>query len=195
MRHNQIIKLISITVTEDAIGNQVEIQTEKEVFANQFYVSSTEFYNAAQTGLKPEKEFEIYSFEYQGEEKLKHEDVIYNIIRTESRGEKCRLVCERIGADIDEPFMAYLSALTIGTITLTPAFNGGMENYIAATTNAADIITAIPFESAATIAIELNGVAMINGTAATWDLGENIVEITVTNGADTIVYTITVTKS
>ncbi len=99
MRHNQIIKLISITVAEDAIGNQVETPTERQVFANEFSVGSSEFYNAAVTGLKPEKMFEIYSWEYKGEGKLKHDGVTYRIIRTEARGDKARLTCEKVTAD------------------------------------------------------------------------------------------------
>lgn len=100
MRHNQIIKLISITITEDAVGNQVETPTERTVYANQFYVTSSEFYNAAATGLKPEKQFEIYSFEYKGEGKLKHDGVTYRIIRTEARGDKARLTCEKVIVDV-----------------------------------------------------------------------------------------------
>lgn len=99
MRHDQVIYLLSVTVTEDEIGNQVETVTERMVFANELAVTSEEFYNAAATGLRPAKRFEIYSFEYQGEDRLKHDGVVYRIIRTEKRGEKIRLTCERVAAD------------------------------------------------------------------------------------------------
>jgi len=99
MRHNQIIKLINVIVTEDAIGNQIASTTERTVYANEYYVSQSEFYNAAVADLKPEKQFEIYSYEYQDEPKLEHDGVTYNIIRTEKRGDKIRLTCERIIAD------------------------------------------------------------------------------------------------
>ena len=99
MRHNQIIKLITVTVTEDSIGNQVALTTERTVYANEFYVNQSEFYNASVAGLKPEKQFELYSYEYQGEPKLKHDTDTYNIIRAEKRGDKIRLTCERIIAD------------------------------------------------------------------------------------------------
>ena len=99
MRHSQIIKLITVTVTEDSIGNQVALTTERTVYANEFYVNQSEFYNASVAGLKPEKQFELYSYEYQGEPKLKHDTDTYNIIRTEKRGDKTRLTCERIIAD------------------------------------------------------------------------------------------------
>ena len=99
MIHNQIIKLINVIVTEDAIGNQIASTTERAVYANEYYVSQSEFYNAAVAGLKPEKQFEMYSYEYQDEPKLEHDGVTYNIIRTEKRGDKIRLTCERIIAD------------------------------------------------------------------------------------------------
>lgn len=99
MRHNQIIYLVSTSITYDEIGNPIETPVERELFANEFSVSSSEFYNAATNGLRPSKMFEIYSFEYQGEEKLKHNSITYRIIRTEGRGEKIRLTCERVAAD------------------------------------------------------------------------------------------------
>lgn len=99
MRHNQIIKLINVIVTEDAIGNQIASTTERTVYANEYYISQSEFYNAAVADLKPEKQFEIYSYEYQDEPKLEHDGKVYNVIRTEKRGDKTRLTCERIIAD------------------------------------------------------------------------------------------------
>lgn len=99
MRHKDVIYLISIQVIEDEIGNQIPKKIERMVYANQMAVTQTEFYNAAITGLKPAKQFEIYSFEYQGEEKLKHEEQMYRILRVETKGEKTRLICEKVAAD------------------------------------------------------------------------------------------------
>ena len=99
MRHNQVIYLQSVTIEEDEIGNQKEVVTERMVFANELSVSSQEFYNAAVTGLRPTKRFEIYSFEYQDEDRLKHDGDVYRVIRTEKRGEKTRITCERVTAD------------------------------------------------------------------------------------------------
>jgi len=99
LRHNQVISLIGVAITQDDIGNQLVAPVERQVFANEYAVSSREYYNAALTGLRPAKEFEVYSFEYAGQERLKHEAVVYRIIRTETRGEKTRLTCERVTAD------------------------------------------------------------------------------------------------
>ena len=99
MRHNEVIYLISTTIIEDDIGNQIEQELERKVFANSFSISQSEFYNAAVTGLRPSKSFEIYTFEYQNEEKLKHNNAVYRIIRAETKGEKTRITCERVSAD------------------------------------------------------------------------------------------------
>lgn len=96
LRHHEVIYLISTQIIEDEIGNQIEQDTERKVYANEFSVSATEFYNAAVTGMRPSKSFEVYSFEYNDEEKLKHNGVIYRIIRAETRGEKTRITCERV---------------------------------------------------------------------------------------------------
>lgn len=95
MRRDKVVYLISQTLTQDSIKNQIETPTERMVFATELAVGSGEFYNAAVTGLKPTKRFEIYTREYQGEAQLKHENITYKIIRTEGRGEDIRLSCER----------------------------------------------------------------------------------------------------
>jgi head-tail adaptor len=93
------ITLQAVSITFDDIGNQIEALTDRLIFANPMYVSSREFYNAATAGLKPEKMFEIYTEEYGGEDRLTHDGIAYRIIRTETRGEKTRIICERVSAD------------------------------------------------------------------------------------------------
>ena len=99
MRHNTVVFLIAVTIIEDELGNQIEQETERKVFANEMTVSQGEYYNAASAGLRPQKMFEVYTFEYQGEEKLRYNSVKYQIIRTETRGEKTRIICEKVIGD------------------------------------------------------------------------------------------------
>lgn len=96
------------------------------------------------------------------------------------------------GADIPD---TSLSALTLGLLAIDPAFNPDVLTYTAATTVASHPITAIKSAAAATVGITLNAVAHTNGNSATWAIGVNTVLITVTNGAATRTYTVTVTKS
>lgn len=89
--------------------------------------------------------------------------------------------------------LAALSALSIGTLTLTPTFAAGTLNYTASTANASDAVTATAAADCSA-AIKVNGAAHTSGQAATWAEGENTVEITVTGaGKITQVYTVTVT--
>lgn len=96
MRHKDVIFLISTRIEEDEIGNQIPVESERQVFVNEMSVGQSEFYNAAAKGLRPQKMFEIYSFEYFDESKLRHNGIEYNIIRVQGKGEKTRLTCEKV---------------------------------------------------------------------------------------------------
>ena len=90
---------------------------------------------------------------------------------------------------------ARLASLKIGSLTLSPTFNKSVMVYTVSTTDATNTITAVAKDGEADIAIKVNDAAHTNGTSATWDAGANEVEVTVTNGAETETYTVTVTKS
>lgn len=96
MRHNDVVLLLSKKVEYDELGNAFETVNERMVYANEMSVSMQEFYEAGKQGIRPEKQFEIYSFEYQGESKLKHNNKDYEIIRTQTKGDKTRLICKRV---------------------------------------------------------------------------------------------------
>lgn len=95
MRHNDVIYLLSTKVIYDEYGVPKKQTTERKVYANQLSISATEFYNAGVQGLKPERQFEIYSYEYADETQLLYGGKKYRIIRTQVKGEKIRLICER----------------------------------------------------------------------------------------------------
>lgn len=90
---------------------------------------------------------------------------------------------------------ANLTSLTIGSLTLTPAFDPAVTTYTAATTNAKDKITGKTLYTDATIEITVGDTAVQNGKDATWSAGENSVSVKVTNDSVTKTYGITVTKS
>jgi SPP1 family predicted phage head-tail adaptor len=99
MRHHDVIELLSVSIVADDLGNQIQQETSRQVFANEFDISSAEFYQAGVQGLKPEKRFEIYSFEYRNESKFRYDGVVYRIIRTQQKGEKIRLTGEKVIAN------------------------------------------------------------------------------------------------
>lgn len=96
-----------------------------------------------------------------------------------------------VSESIDE---TRLASLTIGSLTLSQAFNPEITSYTAITTNATDIITAAAEVSGATVVIKNGETTVTSGTAATWSPGSNTVTVTVTKGDESKVYTITVTK-
>jgi hypothetical protein len=90
---------------------------------------------------------------------------------------------------------ARLASLSIGSLTLDPAFNKSVFVYEVTTANATNTITATPKDGEATVTIKVNDVAHTNGTAATWADGANTVEVTVAKDGETEKYNVTVTKS
>jgi len=106
---------------------------------------------------------------------------------------------------VDEPAPstdAALSALSLGSVSLSPAFDTETTTYTASTTNATNTVTATPADAGASIVITNKGtsgdaVEVPNGSAVTWQAGANTLTVTVTaeDGAATKAYTVTVTKS
>lgn len=99
MRYKEVIYLLSSAISPDSIGNQIETAAERKAYANEYSVGSGEYYSAALNGLRPAKMFEIHTFEYRDETKLKHKNIVYRIIRSQAKGEKTILACERVAAD------------------------------------------------------------------------------------------------
>ena len=71
MLFRDVVKLISVTVTENDMGDIIETPTEREVFADKQSIRQSEFYQAAATGLRPELMFAVRSIDYNQEPKLK----------------------------------------------------------------------------------------------------------------------------
>jgi SPP1 family predicted phage head-tail adaptor len=99
MLFRDVVKLISVTTTENDMGDVIETPVEREVFADKQSIRQSEFYQAAATGLRPELMFVVRSIDYNQEPKLKHgdKDKTYTIIRTyEKDGELIELVCQGV---------------------------------------------------------------------------------------------------
>ena len=91
-----------MTVTEDAIGNQVQTETTTEVWAEETGIRQSEFYNAAVAGLRPERTFVIWANEYNGQSKIEADGVKYKLIRAynnPSKSEMVELICEKVVTD------------------------------------------------------------------------------------------------
>lgn len=92
---------------------------------------------------------------------------------------------------------ATLNMLQLSGITLSPAFDPDEDTYTATTTAASTVVTAIPTNAAATIALTLGTTPFENGASITLATGSNVVKAVVTaeDGTTTETYTATITKS
>lgn len=97
---------------------------------------------------------------------------------------------------------ADLASLSLGAAKLSPAFAAATTTYTATTTNASNVINAIPADAGATIKItnthdtdEVDNYQ--NGQAVVWATGRNTLAVKVTSASGTgnKTYTVTVTKS
>ena len=118
MTYDHELTLITQIMIEDEIGNQIPVETKKDILCGLKSIGRNEFYNAAATGLKPEITFIIHAYEYSGQKKVEFEGVPYNVIRTyEPSFEELELTCERIIGDgtaiklIDHELVRGLKAL------------------------------------------------------------------------------------
>nr|DAE98734.1 MAG TPA: major capsid protein [Caudoviricetes sp.] len=86
---------------------------------------------------------------------------------------------------------------SIDGLTLSPTFAASTGTYTAATTNAADVVTAYPSDINATVQLTLGAKIIENGSAVKWTDGTNTLKVNVVaeDGTTKKTYTITVTKS
>ena len=94
----EVVKLISKTFTVDEYFREIEVETERTVFADKQSVNQSEFFAAGQNGLKAQYKFTIRLSEYKGENELLFNGKHYAIYRTYEIGENIELYCEvRVG--------------------------------------------------------------------------------------------------
>lgn len=91
---------------------------------------------------------------------------------------------------------AKLADLKVGGHILTPEFESNVFEYAVTTDDASNTVQAVTADATAEIEVTYNGKSVANGSRMTWAAGaENIVEIKVTDGNETKIYRITVTKN
>lgn len=98
---NELILVTPGGFIEDEIGNQIPVDPIKTpVLCKVKSIGRNEFYNAANTGLRPELIFVIHAYEYNGEAVVNFEGKDYRVIRTYSASfEEIELICEKVAAD------------------------------------------------------------------------------------------------
>ena len=100
MTYDNELILISETVTQDEIGQEIKTPTQTSILCGLKSIGRNEFYSAAQVGLKPSLIFIVHKYEYSGEIKVLFENQEYKVMKTYSTGnEELELTCERVGAN------------------------------------------------------------------------------------------------
>ena len=85
------ITLLKNVYKSDEIGNQICTSAENSVFAKLLSASSSEFWKAGQTGLGADYKATIWNFEYNGEDKVRYANTVYEVYRTYVVGDKIEL--------------------------------------------------------------------------------------------------------
>lgn len=89
-----------------------------------------------------------------------------------------------------------LSALAIGSLTLSPSFDSGVVAYTAATTDTSNILTFTTVPEDAPVVVKLGDEPITTySEGVVWTGGENILTITVGEAPAAVTYTVTVTAS
>jgi SPP1 family predicted phage head-tail adaptor len=91
---NEVIELGNIHETIEH-GEPLQSMEYRKVYANKKSIRQSEFYQAANVGLKPELVFEVHSFEFENDEKVRYpagvDGKVFSIIRTYDKGESIEL--------------------------------------------------------------------------------------------------------
>lgn len=88
--------LIKIDYTVDSIGQQVPIETKRNVFCSIESISRAEWFEAGNAGLKPQYMAVMFAPEYEGEELCELNGARYGIYRTyATKNEEIELYLER----------------------------------------------------------------------------------------------------
>ena len=96
----KLIKVIETTF--DKYGNPVKTKEERTVYVMPRGIYASEFYDAAQLGIKPSVTLTLANrADYEGEKMLEYEDVLYNVIRVDWNAQRdaVSLVCEERAGD------------------------------------------------------------------------------------------------
>ena len=81
--YNDVITLLTITETENDIGDLIETISKKEVFAQVRSIGMKENYESLAVGLKPELTFILADYyDYDDQEFIEYNTVRYKVLRT-----------------------------------------------------------------------------------------------------------------
>ena len=99
-----------------------------------------------------------------------------------------------IPAGVVEPDTS-LSALSVGSLSLSPTFNKSTYEYTASASVASVAVNGTATASDSVVTVEAGGKVYDNGSSVKLNMGENVIKINVSNKTYVDTYTVTVTRS
>lgn len=88
-----------------------------------------------------------------------------------------------------------LSALTVGSLSLSPSFNKSTFEYTTSGSVASVVVSGTATASDSVVTVEAGGKVYDNGSSVKLNMGENVIKINVANKTYVDTYTVTVTRS
>ena len=82
MDRSDVVKLISLTTSQDEYGATRKVEHAREVFCDVASVSSAEFFRAHQNSMNAAFQIKMFRYDYEGEQLLEYEGKKYAIYRT-----------------------------------------------------------------------------------------------------------------
>lgn len=100
--YNDIITLVSETITPDTFGDMAAEESTRTVFAQLRSITQREFYQAQTAGLRPEVKFLLADYlDYRGELIVRYtpyelgRELEYTVLRTYRDGNGLELICTK----------------------------------------------------------------------------------------------------
>lgn len=90
-----VLSLISEAITTDEYGREVKTESKRDVYCRVDSISQSEFYNAANTDLRPDYRFTVFFGDYNGEDLCEFNSVRYSVYRTFRSGDYMELYAEK----------------------------------------------------------------------------------------------------
>lgn len=79
---NDVITLIAQTYAKNAYGVEIPTETTREIYCDVKSISQREFYAAGENGFKPELRFDVFAYDYNGENLIEYNGNRYSVYRT-----------------------------------------------------------------------------------------------------------------
>lgn len=92
---DDVCSLVSVTYTEDELGQSIEAESERQVFCTVLSITRQEFATAGQLGLKPKIMIVLDNEEYNDEKTVMYDNKRYTVYKDFPRVDGCiELYCE-----------------------------------------------------------------------------------------------------